>query len=224
MTRRPVSVDVVSDVVCPWCYLGKRRLEHAIALVPDFEVAVNWRPYRLDPIIPPEGIDRSEYIISKFGSLHALDEAHGRLEAMGSAEGVAYRFDLISRTPDTTNAHRLVAWSAADGRQDRMVERLFSAYFGEGKDIGNLDMLATLAGEVGLDADTVASRLTGDEDRQSVAAEIDDAYRIGVTGVPCFILDGRYGIVGAHPAESIAAAIRKAASDRTHGTSAEPEL
>ena len=215
MTDRPISVDVVSDVVCPWCYLGKRRLERAIGIVSETDVTVSWRPYRLDPTIPPEGIDRTEYIVSKFGSAEALGKAHERLTALGRAEGIDYRFDLIKRTPNTVNAHRLVRWAAIDGKEDALVERLFAAYFSEGKDIGETAVLAALAGEVGLDEATVAARLPTDVDREAVAAEIEDAYRIGVTGVPCLIVDRRYAVVGAHPGELIAKAIRQAAAERT---------
>lgn len=211
MSQRPIPVVVVSDVVCPWCYLGKRRLERATGIVSETDVTVSWRPYRLDPTIPPEGIDRTEYIVGKFGSAEALGEAHERLTALGRAEGIDYRFDLIRRTPNTVNAHRLVRWAAIDGKEDAMVERLFAAYFSEGKDIGETAVLAALAGDAGLDAPAVAARLESDEDREAVAAEIEDAYRIGVTGVPCFIVDRRFAVVGAHPGEAIARAIRRAA-------------
>lgn len=209
-----VTVDVVSDVACPWCYLGKRRLEKAITLVPDVQVAVRWRPYRLDPTIPPEGIGRAEYIIRKFGSLEALDAAHARLEEYGRAEGIDYRFDLIKRSADTTNAHRLVRWAGVAGKEEAMVERLFAAYFSEGRDIGDASVLAELAAAVGMDADAVRARLATDEDRAAIAAEIDEAYQIGVTGVPTFIVDRRYGVVGAHPAEAIANAIRKGVAEQ----------
>ncbi len=206
MTQPPLTIDVVSDVVCPWCYLGKRRLERALAAVPDIPVTVRWRPFRLDPTIPPEGIDREVYLTRKFGSLEAVAGSHGHLTAMGRAEGVAYRFDAIARAPNTINAHRLVRWAAEEADQDAMVERLFAAYFSEGVDVGNDAVLARLAGEAGLDGDVMA-RLAGPEDRDTVAAEIDNASRIGVTGVPCFILNQRYAVVGAQPAEVLADAI-----------------
>lgn len=214
MNKPAVSVDVVSDVACPWCYLGKRRLERAIELVLEIDVAVRWRPYRLDPTIPPEGMDRKDYVIRKFGSLAALDEAHERLTAMGHAEGVDYHFERITRSANTIDAHRLVRWAGADGAEDAMVEKLFSAYFNEGRDIGSVDVLAGLAGEAGLDGGAVAERLRGNEDRDTVAAEIEDAYRIGVTGVPCFILDHKYGVVGAQSAEYLARALKQAVAER----------
>jgi len=210
----PLTIDVVSDVVCPYCYLGKRRLERALTLAAEVDVVVRWRPHRLDPTIPPEGIDREEYMTAKFGSLAAIEPAHQRLVESGRAEGIDYRFERIRRAPDTVNAHRLARWAVPSGRQGAMVERLFAAYFTEGRDVGDLGVLAGLAGEVGLDPVAVAARLASDEDRDAVIAEIDNAYRIGVTGVPCFILDQRYAVVGAQSAEVIAGAIRQAAGGK----------
>ena len=212
MARQSLRIDVVSDVVCPWCYLGKRRLERAVALVPEIAVTVQWRPYQLDPSVPPEGMSRRDYIVAKFGGLSALDGAHQRLTDYGRAEGIDYHFDRITRSANTINAHRVVRWATAEGKQEPMVERLFAAYFGEGRDIGDLAVLADVAGEAGLDRAAIAARLAGDDDRTTVEAEIADAYRIGVTGVPTFILAERYGIVGAQSAETLAGAIRQAAA------------
>jgi predicted DsbA family dithiol-disulfide isomerase len=215
MTQSPVTIDVVSDVVCPWCYLGKRRLEKALIIASEVPTVVRWRPYRLDPTIPPEGIDRKDYIIRKFGSLEAIEPAHERLTAYGKAEGIDYHFERIERSANTIDAHRLIRWAAAAGLQEAMVERLFAAEFTEGKEVGSIPVLAALAGEVGLDAEAIARRLASDEDRAEVIAEVENATRIGVTGVPCFIIDGRYAVMGAHPAESLAAAIRDALAKRT---------
>jgi predicted DsbA family dithiol-disulfide isomerase len=214
MTKPDLTVDVVSDVACPWCYLGKRRLERALDLVSDLAVAVRWRPYRLDPTIPPEGIDRKEYIIGKFGSLEAIEPAHERLVAYGRDEGIDYHFERITRSANTIDAHRLIRWADAVGLADAVVERLFAAYFSEGLDIGDKTVLAALAGEAGLDADAIAARLASGEDRDAVAREIDEAYRIGVTGVPCFIFDQKYAVMGAQAAETIADAIRQVVAER----------
>ena len=145
-----LTVDVVSDVACPWCYLGKRRLEKAVTLVPEIAVNVRWRPYRLDPTIPPEGMDRTAYVVRKFGSVEALDAAHARLEGYGRAEGIDYRFDRITRSADTTNAHRLIRWAATEDKEDDIVERLFFAYFSEGLDIGSAAVLTAIAAETGM--------------------------------------------------------------------------
>jgi predicted DsbA family dithiol-disulfide isomerase len=214
MTQQPVVIDVVSDVACPWCYLGKRRLARAITLAADVPVTVHWRPYRLDPTIPPEGIDRKEYMIRKFGSLEAIEPAHERLIAYGKAEGIDYHFDRVERAVNTLDAHRLIRWAGAAGQQDAMVESLFAANFIDGKNIGAIPVLAGLAADVGLDAAEITSRLESDEDRETVIAEIDEATRMGVTGVPCFILDQRFAVMGAHPAEALAAAIRDALAKR----------
>lgn len=210
MTKPALRLDVVSDVVCPWCYLGKHQLERAIAMAPEIDVTVHWRPYQLDPSVPPEGMSRRDYIIKKFGSLEALDAAHERLAAMGRSVGIDYQFDRISRSANTINAHRLVRWASEAGKGEELVERLFAAYFSEGRDIGDLSVLADIAGEAGLDKAATSKRLATDEDRDAVMAEIQDAYRIGVTGVPTFILAQMYGVVGAQSAETLASAIRQA--------------
>jgi len=209
----PITVDVVSDVVCPWCYLGKRRLEHAIARVPEIPVEIRWRPYSLDPTVPREGEDRAAHIIRKFGSLAALDEGHRRLTDLGRAEGITYNFDRITRSPNTLEAHRVGRWAADAGKGEAMVERLFAAYFSEGRDVGDHAVLASLASEVGLSGANIAARLERDDDSDAVRAEIEDAYRIGVTGVPCFILGGKYGVVGAQSVEAIVQAIRRVAGE-----------
>jgi predicted DsbA family dithiol-disulfide isomerase len=209
---QPVSIDVVSDVVCPWCYLGKARLEHAISALPDLAVTVRWRPYQLDPTVPTEGMDRADYIAKKFGSLGALDEAHKRLADMGRAEGIAYDFDKITRSPNTINAHRLVRFAGEAGKESDVVTRLFAANFTEGRDVGNLETLADIAGEAGMDRAATLARLQSDEGRAEVLAEIQDAYRIGVTGVPTFILAQRYGVVGAQSVETLTDAIRQVAA------------
>ena len=214
MSVDPVTIDVISDVVCPWCYLGKRRLARAVGLLPEIPVVVRWRPFRLDPTIPPEGVARADYLTAKFGSLEALDESHRQLGARGQEEGIAYNFDRITRSPNTMDAHRLVRWAAAEGVQDDMVERLFAAYFSQGLDIGDPAVLADLAADVGLDGEAVARRLAGDEDRELVAAEIENAYRIGVSGVPCYIIDRRLAVTGAHAAEVLVQAIEQALAER----------
>ncbi len=142
-TSEPLTIDVVSDVVCPWCYLGKRRLERALDLVPATPVVIRWRPFQLDASVPPEGMDRQEYMRGKFGDLSRIDAAHERLAAFGKAEGIDYRFDEIRRAPNTIDAHRLVRWTPVE-LQEAIVETLFRAYFTEGRDIGNHAVLAEL--------------------------------------------------------------------------------
>jgi predicted DsbA family dithiol-disulfide isomerase len=207
------TIDVISDVACPWCYLGKRRLEQAIEQFPDRTIAVRWHPFQLDPTIPTVGIDRRDYLERKFGSVDAVAPAHANLIAIGEREGIAYRFDRITRSPNTIDAHRLIRWADLAGRGDAMVERLFRAYFSDGVDIGDRLALIILAEEAGMPADT-AARLASDEDRDTIKAEVEEIYRMGVSGVPCFIIDNRSAVVGAHPAEVLVEAIAKAAAER----------
>jgi predicted DsbA family dithiol-disulfide isomerase len=209
-----LTIDVVSDVVCPWCYLGKRRLENAVTLVSDVKVEVRWRPFQLDPTIPPGGIDRREYIEKKFGIAGTVTPMHERLAEMGTNEGIDYHFERIKRSPNTIDAHRLIRWAGPE-HEDAAVERLFRAYFIEGRDIGDSAVLVELASEVGLDRASVQERLSTDEDRSVVEQEIAEANRIGVTGVPCFIIGGRYAVVGAQSPETIAEAIETVVQEQT---------
>jgi predicted DsbA family dithiol-disulfide isomerase len=207
----PLTVDVVSDVVCPWCYLGKRRLEQAIALA-DIPVAVRWHPFQLDPTIPPGGKSRRAYLEGKFGSMERVAPTHANIAAAGAEIGIPFHFDRIERSPNTLDAHRLSRWAAAAGRQDEVVEALFRAYFTDGRDIGDPAVLSEIAGEAGLDADAIAARLASEEDRAEVEAEIASAQQIGVTGVPTYIVAGRYGVVGAQAPEALAKAFRDIAA------------
>lgn len=208
-----VSIDVVLDVVCPWCFLGKRRLEAAIAALPAIPVTIRWRPFQLDPTIPAEGVDHREHLIGKFGDLSRLDEAHRRLVALGADEDIDYQFDQIERSPNTIDAHRLIRWATEIGEQDAAVERLFTLHFTEGADIGDHEVLANLAAELGFDRDTIADRLASDEDKPQVHAEIAAIQELGITGVPCFILAGKYAVMGAQPAEQLTSAISKVAAE-----------
>lgn len=203
---KPLEIDVISDVVCPWCYVGKRRLEQAVAAA-DVPLVIRWRPYQLDPTIPPQGKSRREYLEQKFGSAERIRQMHENIEAAGVVEGIPFAFDRIEVSPNTLDAHRLVRWVDEGGVQDDVVEALFRAYFLEGSDIGDHDILAEIGAAAGMDGAEVSRRLASDEDRAAVRQEIESARELGVTGVPTFILAGRYGIVGAQPAEAIARAL-----------------
>lgn len=208
---KAISVDVVSDVICPWCFLGKRRLDKAIGLLSDIKVEVNWRPFFLDPTIPAEGISRKTYLENKFGA-ERLKTLHDPILAAGKEDGVPYAFDKITRTPNTMDAHRLIRWSHAGGKQHDVSERLFMAYFSLGLDIGDRAVLAKIAGEAGMDKADVSAKLEDGTDVDAVTAEVERAYRMGVTGVPCFIFAQKQGLMGAQPAEVLADAIGKLAS------------
>ncbi|RBP17182.1 putative DsbA family dithiol-disulfide isomerase [Roseiarcus fermentans] len=205
----PLTIDVVSDVVCPWCYLGEKRLAAALADEPG-PVVVRWRPYQLDPTIPEGGLDRTEYMERKFGRGGRLKEVHDRLTALGREAGVAFAFDRIGRAPNTLDAHRLIRWSASSGAQGAVVDRLFQAYFVEGRDIGDRGVLVDIAAASGLDAALVARLFEEGADVDAVQGEIAEAQAIGVTGVPFFIFAGRLGVPGAQEAAVLKRAIDEA--------------
>lgn len=208
---KAISVDVVSDVICPWCFLGKRRLDKAIGLLDGIKVEVIWRPFFLDPSIPKEGMSRRTYMENKFGA-ERLKTIHDPILAAGKEDGVPYAFDKITRTPNTMDAHRLIRWSHDGGKQHDVSERLFMAYFSLGIDIGDRAVLAKIAGEAGMDKAAVSAKLDSDADVDAVTAEVERAYRVGVTGVPCFILAQRQGLMGAQPTEVLADAIGRFAA------------
>lgn len=208
--RPKVTVDIVSDVVCPWCYVGKRRLEQALAMTPDLDIDLRWRPFQLDPTIPPEGISREAYVNRKFGPERAK-EIYARVRDVGAHEGIPFAFEKITRSPNTLDAHRLLRWALDAGCQELLKERLLRLYFIEGADVGDHDVLARAAADCGMDAEAVRRRLATDEDVDAVRADIDAAQKMGVNGVPFFIINGRYGVSGAQPADVLADALRRAA-------------
>ena len=194
--------DIFSDIVCPWCYIGKRRFARALGQRPDVDALVAWRAFQLNPDMPAEGMDRQEYITMKFGGGRRADEIYRRVSEAGAAEGLEFRFDLIRRTPNTTNAHRLIRYAGEADMQEPVLDRLFVGYFTEGADIGLTDTLATLAGEAGLEREPVRRYLDGEDGREAVMGDLALAYRMGITGVPCFILEGKYALPGAHEPEA----------------------
>jgi len=204
-----MQIDIVSDTVCPWCFIGKRRLERALAMRPDIGYDIRWRAYRLDPTIPADGVDRKQYMEAKFGdnpNRHSMQEA---LRQAGESENIAFAFDRIARSPNTLDSHRLIRWSAGAGVQNQMVERLFEAYFEDGLDIGNRDVLIEISDEVGMDSATVADLLEQGADRDTIENEDALAHRMGISGVPTFIFNNRYLISGAHDPENIVQIIDK---------------
>jgi predicted DsbA family dithiol-disulfide isomerase len=217
--RQTLTIDVVSDVVCPWCYLGQKRLDNAMAAAPDVDIAVTWRPFQLDPTIPPEGMDRKAYMRAKFGDESRLRDAHARLEALGAAEGIDYDFDAIKVSPNTLDAHRVIRWAGANSpeAQNKLVRRLFKLYFEEGANIGDHAVLAKAAGDAGMDAAVVETLLASDADRDAVANEAATASRMGVTGVPCFLFEGKYAVMGAQDVSTLTDAIRQIAAAKARG-------
>jgi predicted DsbA family dithiol-disulfide isomerase len=206
----PLPIDVVSDVVCPWCYLGKRRLALAVSQSDGGPIAVRWRPYQLDPTIPAGGLDRRAYLRNKFGDDSRLAEVHARLAALGAEVGITYNFNAITRAPNTLDAHRLIRWAAVAEAQDKIVERLFQLYFEEGRDIGERSLLVEVAREAGLDGEVVEKLFAEGDDVEAVRAEIAEAQSVGVTGVPFFIFASRFGVPGAQDADVLRKAIAQA--------------
>ncbi|MGY2995418.1 DsbA family oxidoreductase [Mesorhizobium sp. URHB0026] len=214
-----ITVDVVSDVVCPWCFIGQKRLDKAIAAAGDVEVHVRWRPFQLDPTIPPQGKDRHDYMLAKFGSDERIREIHARIEPLGDAEGISFAFDAIKVAPNTLDAHRLIRWAGAAGEdvQNRVVRRLFQLNFEEGVNIGDHTVLVEAAREAGMDAAVVETLLPSDADVEAVRTEIATASRMGITGVPCFLLEDKYAVMGAQDADTLADAIRQVAAAKARG-------
>jgi predicted DsbA family dithiol-disulfide isomerase len=217
-----MQIDVISDTVCPWCFIGKRRLARAMAMRPAITFDVKWRPYRLDPTIPNGGTDRKAYMRAKFGTdPMKIVEMHKLIAAEGAKDGIEFDFAAIERRPDTLDSHRLIRWAEATGVQDEVVERLFIAYFENGEDIGDIRVLADIADISGMDGVEVAQMLEGDEDRALVEREDQIAHEMGVTGVPAMIFGNRLAVSGAREPELLVSVIDRV-SEMAAQQAAEP--
>ncbi|TWT84914.1 DSBA-like thioredoxin domain protein [Planctomycetes bacterium CA13] len=211
-----LSVDVISDVICPWCYIGKRRLEKAINAVDDqhvddpHDVQVHWHPFQLNPTMPKEGIRRKEYRIRKFGSWARSMELDAQVIAVGESEGIHFAFDKTERTPNTVDAHRLIGLAGKNNCQDAMVEALFRAYFTEGKDIGNRETLIDVTAEVGLDRQDADTMLNGDDGLDVITNGREMSQRYHVDGVPFFIINNAIALSGAQAPETFLDAFKQA--------------
>jgi predicted DsbA family dithiol-disulfide isomerase len=202
-----ITVNVISDVVCPWCWVGKRRLEKAIAAVAGrHEVVVRWLPYQLNPDMRPEGMERRSYRTAKFGSLERSLELDAKLAAVGAGEGIAFHFDRIERTPNTLDAHRLIRLAGERGVQDAVAEALFRAYFSEGRDISDRTVLLDVAAGAGLARGQAEAELSCDDSAAKVRGEEAEARRLGVESVPFFVLNGQLALTGAREPEAFLAA------------------
>ncbi|MDL2409486.1 DsbA family oxidoreductase [Rhizobium calliandrae] len=206
-----ITIDIVSDVVCPWCYLGKARLELAIAEVQDeVGVDINWRPYRLNPDYPPEGVDHKKALEQKLGGAERVAQGHKMLTDLGREVGINFDFDAIKISPNTLDAHRLIQWAGTEDRekQEKVVSALFKANFEEGRNVGDHAVLLDIAEKAGLDRSVIATLLSSNADRDLIVGEIDAAQKIGVTGVPFFIFDQQYAVSGAQTPDVLAGALR----------------
>jgi len=197
-----MRIDIYSDTVCPWCFIGKRRFERALAARPGTRVDVRWRPFQLNPDMPAGGMERQQYLALKFGGNLRARQLYDMIAETGRHEGIEFAFESIARTPSTLDSHRLIRFAAKRGADDELVEALFRGYFLESEDIGDVGVLARLADEVGLDGDEAAAYLASDRDRDLTQAEDLQARRMGIDGVPCFVVDGRYAVVGAQEPEA----------------------
>ncbi|NUB43182.1 DsbA family oxidoreductase [Fertoebacter nigrum] len=194
-----IRLDIFSDPVCPWCYIGKALLDRALESRPDHPFVLEWHPFQLNPDMPREGADRRSYLETKFGGKAQAVAVYARVEEAAQAAGLEIDFAAIQRTPNTLDAHRLIHWAGLEGRQSAMVATLFRAYFREGRDIGDAATLAELAGVAGMDAALTARLLATDADRADLAARDADARQKGVNAVPTFLIDRRYVLSGAQP-------------------------
>jgi predicted DsbA family dithiol-disulfide isomerase len=198
-----LTIEVVHDLVCPWCFLGVRRLMRTMRRRPDLLFDLVWRPFLLNPDMPRGGMSRPDYVVRKFGGEDRARRLYASITEIGRAEGVLFRFDRVRRTPSSIDAHRLVRFAARYGRADAMVEALFSAHFTDGRDIGDHSVLVAVAEACGLDGAAVARFLPSEDETDLVHADNLRAHRLGINGVPCFVVGGRHAIAGAQEPEVI---------------------
>ena len=218
--HRKIQLDVVSDPICPWCYIGKHRLRQGLELLdPEIDIDVHWRPFELNPTMPREGMDRDAYCERKFGSIAYARQLYANVAANAKADGLPMEVDRIARTPNTRLAHRLIAYAEDHGRQNDLVDTLFAAYFVEGRDIGDAAVLGELAHDAGLDAAAVDALLADDGADAAIDAQEREAQGLGVQGVPAFLFNGKLLFSGAQDPRTIALAIERAL---TKGLSVHP--
>ena len=196
-----VKLDILSDPICPWCYIGKAHLDRALAARPNHPFAIEWHPFQLNPDMPREGMDRRAYLEAKFGGRDGAVQVHGRIAEAAEAAGLKIDFGAMERTPNTLDAHRLIHWAGLEGRQTAAVSRLFKAYFEEGKDIGDTSVLLDIAEGIGLDREMTGRLLDSDADLEDIRARDEHARARGVSGVPTFVVANAHVVPGAQPPE-----------------------
>ncbi len=197
-----MHLDIFSDTICPWCFVGKRRLERALQVRPQPDLTIRWRAFQLNPAMPADGMERRAYLEAKFGGAERSRQIYDTVRSVGLGEGIAFNFDGIRRTPNTLQSHRLIRFAANADRQNTTLERLFSAYFIDGRNIGDRETLADIGASAGLDRADLAEFLAGDIELETVLAEDTLARRAGINGVPCFIFNGRFALSGAQEPEA----------------------
>ncbi len=197
-----MQIDIVSDTICPWCFVGKRRFERALELRPQADLSLTWRPYQFNPTMPNEGIDRKTYLAAKFGGLERAEKSYDRIREAGAEVGIEFRFDDIEMTPNTINSHRLVQYAKTQNANDALItEKLYVAYFLEARNIGDINVLEDIAVESGLDGVAFRRYINSDEDRRYILEQDEAIRRQGISGVPCFIIEGKYAVSGAQSPE-----------------------
>ncbi len=202
-TQGRLSIEIVHDLVCPWCYLGVRRLQRTLRRRPDLLFELSWRPFLLNPDMPRAGMSRPDYVVRKFGGEDRARRLYASISELGRAEGVSFRFDRIRRTPSSVDAHRLVRWANRFGRAGEAVEALFSAHFTDGLDVGEIETLTAIAHALGLDGPAARRFLASEAEVDTVHGENLRAHRLGINGVPCYVIAGRHAIAGAQEPEVI---------------------
>lgn len=210
-----VVIEMVSDIVCPWCWLGLRRIEEARRLAPEVDVQLLFRPYELDPTIPKEGVDYKAYMSSRVSSPEGKERMATMRQALidyGTAENIPYRFDSVTHRPNSFDAHRLVRWAQGQGKGGAAKEALFRAYFNEARDVGDHGVLTDIARQIDLDPDIVADLLASGADTEVVREEAETFRQMGIAGVPTYIANRRVAVQGAESVEKLARFIRHAAS------------
>jgi predicted DsbA family dithiol-disulfide isomerase len=223
MTKENITIEIISDVVCPWCYVGQRRLGLALEEVKDtLSADITWKPYQLEPNAPPEGFDTFEYLARKIGGADAVKRSHEMLNNLGAEIGLPFALDKAKRFPNTLDAHRLIHWAGVIGTeiQDKISRALFKANFVDGLDVGDRAVLTQIAVDAGMDRRTIETRLADGTDLDVIKAEIDRAQRMGISGVPCFIFEGKYMVSGAQPVEVFANALKQIAAMKSEAAEA----
>jgi len=207
---KPITIDVVSDVVCPWCYVGKKRLDATLAARKDIAAEIRWRPFFLDPTVPRAGKPRIDYITGKFGGVAKITPAHERLTGLGKAAGIDFHFDKIEVQPNTLDAHRVIGWASAEGKADALVEAMFADFFVNGVNLADRASLAAAAARAGMDAAKVGADLASGKDEELVAKQAQAASASSIGGVPFFVFGNKVAVSGAQGAEVLSSAIDQA--------------
>ena len=215
VSQNRLNVDVVSDIVCPWCYVGKRQLDIAIEGSDNIEFDIRWRPFQLNPQMPKEGMSREEYMAKKFGAGGPTENFYEKLETVGASLDINFQFDSIEFAPNTLDSHRLIHWASGgeiqnSNSQTDLVTKLFEVYFEQGGDLGNHKVLVEAAESLGMNGGLVAELLAGDRDVDAVQQQVGIANKMGISGVPCFIIENKYAVMGAQPPQALVEAFKKA--------------